>query len=87
LNFIVDEKVRWAELAATVRAAAGPELEQIEFREDFRDPQKDGPGKKRLFFSYTLRAAERTLTSEEADAVQKAIIAACTQSHGAAVVG
>ncbi len=87
LNLIVDETVRWADLADTVRRAAGPELEAIAFREDFRDPQKDGPGRKRLLFSYTIRPAEKTLTSEEAEAIQQAILAACAKEHQATLVG
>jgi phenylalanyl-tRNA synthetase beta chain len=87
LNFIVAEEVRWSDLAATVRRASGPDLERIEFREEFRDPKKDGPGRKRLFFSYTIRPAEKTLTSDEAESIQQAIIAACGKEHQAAVVG
>jgi phenylalanyl-tRNA synthetase beta chain len=87
LNFIVDEKVRWADLAATVRQAAGPTLEEIAFREDFRDPNKDGPGRKRLLFSYTIRPQEETFTSDQANAVQQTIINACTQAHQATLVG
>jgi phenylalanyl-tRNA synthetase beta chain len=87
LNFIVAEAVRWSDLAGTVRSAAGPELERIEFREEFRDAKKDGPGRKRLFFSYTIRPAEKTLTSDEAESIQQAIIAACGKHHQAAVVG
>jgi phenylalanyl-tRNA synthetase beta chain len=87
LNFIVAEAVRWSDLASTVRRSAGPDLERIEFREEFRDPKKDGPGRKRLFFSYTIRPAEKTLTSDEAESIQQAIIAACGKEHHAAVVG
>jgi phenylalanyl-tRNA synthetase beta chain len=87
LNFIVAEEVRWSDLAATVRKAAGPDLERIEFREEFRDSKKDGPGRKRLLFSYTIRPAEKTLTSDEAEAIQQAIISACGKDHQATVVG
>jgi phenylalanyl-tRNA synthetase beta chain len=87
LNFIVAEQVRWSDLSATVRSAAGLDLERIEFREEFRDPKKDGPGRKRLFFSYTIRPAEKTLTSDDADSIQQAIIAACGREHQAALVG
>jgi phenylalanyl-tRNA synthetase beta chain len=87
LNFIVDEQLRWADLAGTVRSAAGPELENVAFREDFRDAKKDGPGKKRLLFSYTLRPQEETFTSEQALVIQQAIIAACAKAHQAVIVG
>lgn len=83
LNLIVAEAVRWADLAATVRAAAGPDLDRVEYLDTYRDPQKDGSDTKRLHFSFTLRAADRTLTGPEADAIRDAVVAACEQRHGA----
>ncbi len=56
LNLIVDEHVSWASLEATIRQAAGALLESLEFQEVYRDPKKDGAGKKRLLFSLTLRS-------------------------------
>lgn len=87
LNLIVDEEVRWGDLSATVRRFAGATLEHIEFREEFRDPKKDGPGRKRLLFSYILRPQEETFTAEEANAIQQAIIDGCAKEHQAAVLG
>src|SRR4029450_7873387 len=46
LNLIVAEAVRWSDLAATVRSAAGPELERLEYLDTYRDPSKDGSGVK-----------------------------------------
>jgi phenylalanyl-tRNA synthetase beta chain len=83
LNLIVAESVRWADLAATVRKSAGNVLERLEYLDIYRDLQKDGPGTKRLHFSFTLRAADRTLTGPEADAIRDAIVAACRQQHAA----
>jgi phenylalanyl-tRNA synthetase beta chain len=83
LNLVVVESIRWADLAATVRTAAGPALERLEYLDTYRDPQKDGPDSKRLHFSFTLRAADRTLTGTEADALRDAIVAACQKQHGA----
>jgi phenylalanyl-tRNA synthetase beta chain len=83
LNLIVAEPVRWADLAATVRIAAGAELERLEYLDTYRDPQKDGSDTKRLHFSFTLRAADRTLTGPEADAIRDSIVAACQAKHGA----
>ena len=87
LNLIVDESVRWAELLSSVRRAAGPDLETVAYRETYRDPQKDGPGRKRLFFSVTLRSADRTLTGDEADAIRDRIVAACAEKHAAKLLG
>jgi phenylalanyl-tRNA synthetase beta chain len=83
LNLIVDESVRWADLVSTVRATAGDVLESITYQETYRDPQRDGAGKKRLLFSFTLRSSERTLTGEQADAIRDEIVAACRDQCGA----
>jgi phenylalanyl-tRNA synthetase beta chain len=87
LNLIVDDKVNWSTLAATVRQSAGPGLEGLCYRETYRDLEKDGAGKKRLLFSITLRSAERTLTNEEADQLRQTVVAACRQQHGAVLLG
>ncbi len=86
LNLIVDERVRWADLSNSVRAAAGPLLDTLQFREVYRDPRKDGAGKKRLLFSCTLRSPDRTLTNEEADAVRDQIVQACAAQHRAVLL-
>jgi len=83
INLIVAEAVRWADLAATARSAAGKGLERLEYLDTYRDEQKDGPGTKRLLFSLTLRPKDRTLTGQEADAVRDAVVAACVAQHRA----
>jgi phenylalanyl-tRNA synthetase beta chain len=83
INLIVAESVRWADLAATARTAAGADLERLEYLDIYRDPAKDGPDTKRLLFSLTLRAKDRTLTGPEADAVRDAVVAACVAKHQA----
>ena len=87
LNLVVDESVRWAALSSTVREAAGDLLESLQYRETYRDPQTDGPGKKRLFFSLSLRSRERTLIGQEVDAVRDRVVEACAQAHGAKLLG
>jgi phenylalanyl-tRNA synthetase beta chain len=83
LNLVVAESVRWADLSSTVRATAGSVLERLEYLDTYRDPNKDGPNTKRLHFSFTLRAADRTLTGPEADAIRDSVVSACQQRHGA----
>ena len=83
LNLIVDEAIRWADLAGTVRTAAGEMLEKLDYLSTYRDEQKDGPGAKRLHFSLTLRSKERTMTSEEADQIRDNVVAAAMKSHSA----
>ncbi len=93
LNLVLDETVRWSDLETTVRASAtdaaaavGAVLEAVDFREIFRNAKKDGPGKKRLLFSVTFRADDRTLTNQQADEVREKICEACRREHGAALL-
>jgi phenylalanyl-tRNA synthetase beta chain len=83
LNFVVDERIRWADLAATVRGAAGTDLENVEYRDTYRDPQRLGAGKKSQLLTIALRRSDGTLTNSEADQVRDQIVAACQKSHGA----
>lgn len=83
LNLVVDETVDWRSLATTLRHAAGTLLESLDYKETYRDPAKDGAGKKRLLVSVILRSSERTLTNEEADRVRQEIVAAAAKAHGA----
>ena len=83
LNLVVDETVRWAQIAATVRAQGGAELEAVEFRDTYRDAERLGTGKKSLLFSIVLRGASGTLTSQQADAVRDRIVGACRTDYGA----
>ena len=86
LNLVVDESVRWSQIAAATCAAGGPLLEDIRYNETYRDPEKDGPGKKRIFYSVTFRSSDRTLTGEETDEVRQQIENACEQSCGAVLL-
>ena len=82
LNLVVAEAVRWADLAATVRQHGGPCFESLEYRDTYRDPQRLGD-RKSLLFTISLRWAEGTLTSQQADEVRDRIVAACRTAHGA----
>ncbi len=86
LNLIVSESLQWAALAQTVAEAGGELLEELSYQETYRDPKRDGAGKKRLLFSFTLRADDRTLTNEDADKIRDGIVAACRRKHGAELV-
>jgi len=87
LNLVVDEAVGWSDLAATIRQAGSAQLRDVSYRETYRDPQKDGPDRKRILLTLELRARDRTLTNEEADQLRHAIVAACEASHGAKLLG
>ncbi|MBC8354775.1 MAG: phenylalanine--tRNA ligase subunit beta [Planctomycetes bacterium] len=86
LNLIVDESLRWSDLANTVQKSAGGLLEAVTYQDVYRDAKRDGDGKKRLLFSITLRSAETTLTNEQADEIRDAIVAACGEQHSAALL-
>ncbi|MBL8829705.1 MAG: phenylalanine--tRNA ligase subunit beta [Planctomycetaceae bacterium] len=83
VNLVVDERVRWADMARQIRNHGGPLLEQVDYRDTYRDPQRLGSGKKSLLFSLKLRSAESTLTSQQADSVRDTIVAACKEQLGA----
>ncbi len=86
LNFIVAEEVLWKQLEATVRVSSGALLESIQYRETFRDPNRDGPGKKRVLLSLTLRSRESTLSGAQVDDVCRSVIEACQSQVGASLV-
>ncbi|MGD0896219.1 MAG: phenylalanine--tRNA ligase subunit beta [Thermoguttaceae bacterium] len=83
VNLVVDEAVRWAQIAAAVRQTAGPNLESVQYRDTYRDPQRLGPGRKSLLFTVSLRSKECTLTNPQADEARDRIVAACGQEFGA----
>jgi phenylalanyl-tRNA synthetase beta chain len=83
LNLVVDEPVRWADVARTAQESAGPQLEKLTYQDTYRDAKRLGPGKKSLLFSIELRSRESTLTSEEADRIRDRVVAACGAAHGA----
>lgn len=79
LNFVLDEPVIWSDLEQAVRSAAGPLLEQVQFASQYRGKQL-GADKKSYVVTLTFRAPDRTLTSDEVDAAQAAVIKACESS-------
>jgi phenylalanyl-tRNA synthetase beta chain len=82
LNFVVDDPVTWNDLDAVVRKAAGPLLESIGFGGQYRGKQIP-EGKKSYLVTLMYRSPERTLTSEEVEAAQQSVIAACQSTLGA----
>lgn len=82
LNFILDDTATWTELEQTVRDTAGPLLEGVQFVSQYRGKQIP-TGKKSYLLSARYRSAERTLTAEEIEQSQQAVIAACREKLGA----
>lgn len=87
LNLVVDEAIRWVDLAASVRAAVGTMLADLKYVETYRDPAKDGEGKKRILMSIDLQSGEGTLTNAQADAIRGEVVDRCNTDHGALLLG
>jgi phenylalanyl-tRNA synthetase beta chain len=83
LNFVVDESVRWADVAQSVQAQAGEYFESLDYRDTYRDPDRLGPGKKSLLMTLTLRWKQGTLTNQKADEIRDQIVAATSKNLGA----
>ena len=83
LNFVVDESVRWADIAATVRANCEEYFEALEYSDTYRDPERLGADKKSLLMALVLRWKKGTMTNQEADRIRDQIVAACRENHGA----
>jgi phenylalanyl-tRNA synthetase beta chain len=86
LNLIVVETLQWSDLSSTITTAGGELLDELHYQETYRDQERDGADKKRILFSFTLRADDRTLTNEEADSVRDQIVAACSRDHAAELI-
>jgi phenylalanyl-tRNA synthetase beta chain len=86
LSLIVDDAVLWSAVESVVRSAAGPHLESIQFLDLYRG-RPIPASRKSLHFGMTFRAADRTLTHEEVDQSQQAVIAACKEKLGAELRG
>ncbi|MEE9394927.1 MAG: phenylalanine--tRNA ligase subunit beta [Planctomycetota bacterium] len=84
LAVIVDESRTWGEIEKLVRSLDLPDLESLEFFDEFRGKQL-GAGKKSLAFSLSYRSSKRTLTSEEVEASQQRAIAAMAKELGAQI--
>lgn len=82
LNVVFDEAVRWADVESIARSEGGDLVESLAFQETYRDAKRLGDGKKSLLWSVTLRSAEGTLTSEQADTVIDRIVGKLAKDLG-----
>ncbi len=87
LNFIVDETLQWSALETVCRISGGEFLKSVQYRETYRDPQKDGVNKKRTLLTLQFQSMERTLNSDEVDQAVSAIITACGEKFAAKLLG
>ncbi|MEU7181575.1 MULTISPECIES: phenylalanine--tRNA ligase subunit beta [Streptomyces] len=83
---VVDETVPAADVEAALRDGAGDLLESVRLFDVFTGEQL-GAGKKSLAYALRFRAADRTLTAEDATAARDAAVAAAVERTGAALRG
>jgi len=76
LNFVLPESVSWAQLSESVAKSAGDLLLETSFGGQYRGKQIDADHKSYLI-TCRFMAPDRTLTTEEVDAVVKQVIANC----------
>jgi phenylalanyl-tRNA synthetase beta chain len=82
LNFVLDESVTWSQLEEAVTSVAGPNFESISFSGQYRGKQLPAD-KKSYLLTISYRSPERTLTHEEVEETQQAVIKSCESSVGA----
>ena len=81
---VVDASVPAADVEAALRDGAGELLEDLRLFDVYTGEQV-GAGRKSLAFALRFRAADRTLTVEEASAARDAAVAEATRRTGAAL--
>jgi phenylalanyl-tRNA synthetase beta chain len=86
LALVVRDDVPAAEVADALRDGAGELLEDLRLFDLYTGPQV-GDGRKSLAYALTLRAPDRTLTSEEAAVVREAAVAEAERRTGAQLRG
>ena len=79
---VVDDAVPAVRVEAALRDGGGPLLESVRLFDEYVGEQV-GPGRRSLAYRLTLRADDRTLTGEEADAARDQAVAAASADTGA----
>ncbi|MEU3545759.1 phenylalanine--tRNA ligase subunit beta [Streptomyces longwoodensis] len=84
---VVDQPVPAAEVEAALREGAGELLEAIRLFDVYENEEQLGDGKKSLAYALRFRAADRTLTVDEASAARDAAVALAGKRTGAVLRG
>ena len=79
--FVCDEELEAGKIASVMKKAGGKSVESVRLFDIYRGPQI-GENKKSVAFSVMLRAADRTMTDEEADTAAKKIMKALGEEFG-----
>ncbi|HIS40904.1 MAG TPA: phenylalanine--tRNA ligase subunit beta [Candidatus Aphodovivens avistercoris] len=85
--FVVDEDVTHERMMQCMSSAGGKLLESVQLFDVYRDAERVGAGKKSMAYALTWRAADRTLTSEEAEKAQAKLVKKVCGATGAEVRG
>ena len=85
--FVVDEAVTCEKLMQCMASAGGKLLEDARLFDVYRDERRIGAHKKSMAFALTYRAADRTLTGEEADKAHERLVKKVCAATGAEVRG
>ncbi|MFJ4203201.1 phenylalanine--tRNA ligase subunit beta [Streptomyces sviceus] len=80
---VVDKFVPHAEVEAALREGAGELLEGIRLFDVYENEEQLGDGRKSLAYALRFRAADRTLTVDEASAARDAAVALAGERTGA----
>ncbi|MEV7885360.1 phenylalanine--tRNA ligase subunit beta [Streptomyces sp. NPDC002817] len=84
---VVDQFVPHADVEAALREGAGSLLEAIRLFDVYENAEQLGDGKKSLAYALRFRAADRTLTVDEASAARDAAVALAGERTGAVLRG
>jgi phenylalanyl-tRNA synthetase beta chain len=80
---VVDKPVPAAEVEAALHEGAGELLESIRLFDVYENAEQLGEGRKSLAYALRFRAADRTLTVDEASAARDAAVALAAERTGA----
>ncbi|HUH90151.1 MAG TPA: phenylalanine--tRNA ligase subunit beta, partial [Lysobacter sp.] len=86
LAFVLPEAVAWMDVAASVRAAAGPALRDLVLFDRYQGKGVES-GCKSLAMGLILQEESRTLTDSDVDTVVAAVTAKLQQDHTAVIRG
>ncbi|MET9010978.1 phenylalanine--tRNA ligase subunit beta [Streptomyces olivaceoviridis] len=84
---VVDKPVPAVEVEAALREGAGELLESIRLFDVYENAEQLGEGRKSLAYALRFRAADRTLTVDEASAARDAAVALAGERTGAVLRG
>lgn len=84
---VVDETVPHVDVEAALREGAGELLESIRLFDVYENSEQLGEGKKSLAYALRFRAADRTLTVDEASAARDVAVALAGERTGAVLRG